>query len=99
MSFPKSIVRKWRGCLLVLGGIFLLSVVGLAAWLVWFLKANEDEAGHILFKNDESLTLEKTSASGVSYKINNSSATFHLDVARVDEHCKRLFPSYAAALE
>ena len=50
------------------------------------------------FSFDAAFDLEKVAPGGTKYTVNNSIATFDLDVADDDRHCRTLFRSYAAAL-
>ena len=45
------------------------------------------------------MALAKKTPGGVEYAVNNSTATFRLDVDEPDDHCGRLFRDYASALE
>ncbi len=52
-----------------------------------------------LFEYNNALKIDKETSDGIKYSINNSFATFYLDIASPDKHCKKLFPDYEAALQ
>jgi hypothetical protein len=95
----RSFVSHWRKFVATLATICILAAAGFAIWFVWKLKHVEDKFGEVGFSNDASLMLHRKSPGGVSYTINNSEATFGLDIAPDDKNCQRLFPNYAAALK
>lgn len=85
----------------VLKGLRLVVAVALVAGLaaiVLFLRKHDD-FGEPRFVHDESLTIEKTTPDGHEYTVNNSLASFTLDVARRDRHSAKIFPDYRSALE
>ena len=78
-------------------------IVGAIAFCVWFLWAvshiGDDADRYGKFGYNEDLTIQKTTADGIKYTVNNSTATFRFDVADDDDHSARLFPDYASALQ
>ena len=52
-----------------------------------------------MFMYDQAFDIEKTGAGGIKYTVNNSIATFDLDVAPADAHTGKLFKDYASAMK
>ncbi len=50
------------------------------------------------FGFDRKMEIKKRAANGTSYTVNNSTATFHLDLAKPDAHSEQVFTNYTAAL-
>ncbi len=96
MRFLPFFFSQWRR---ILGSLAVLAALAALGWFLRFINAFGDQVGAIPFSYDASLSLPKKGPDGVPYSINNSLATFHLDVARPDRNCERLFPNYAAALK
>lgn len=84
----------------ILAGIAALGLVaGLVFILVILPRMDMSGADDIPpFFEDPNLTISKTHSDGTPYTINNSTATFHLDIAKPDAHCARVFSTYADAL-
>jgi hypothetical protein len=85
----------------VLGVLLALSVLGITVFVLFILPRMELAGAHeppTTFELRKELGIERSGPGGLRYTVNNSTATFGLDVTRPDEHCSRLFPDYAAAL-
>lgn len=50
------------------------------------------------FASNKKMAIEKRLPNGTVYTVNNSTATFRLDVVKPDAHCQLVFTNYAAAL-
>ena len=87
-------VRRLSGCLLGIGVITGVWA-GFAALLSMSLP---EDNGPTAFTFDNALAIEKTTLGGTDYTVNNSVATFELDVADEDGHCGIVFDNYAEAL-
>jgi len=51
------------------------------------------------FSRDNFFEVDKTAPDGTKYTVNNSTASFSLDVKASDKHCKKIFRDYSAVLE
>jgi hypothetical protein len=86
---------KWG--LTAVAATVVLGAIGLVVVLVLTQELTGAQ-GFPVFEYDDSLAIEKRTVSGVPYRINNSRATFRLDVEFRDAHARRLFCDYASAL-
>ena len=94
---PKTL----RKALIALG-ILLGTGIVLLIGFVLFVLPHFDIAGAAdmpLHEFVKDMALAKKAAGGVDYSVNNSTASFRLDVDEADDHCGRLFRDYASALE
>lgn len=74
-------------------------MLALAYWCyMFFLNLTGITTPSPTFRYDKSFDIAKTTPSGVKYTINNSTATFDLDIARPDLHGQKVFPTYEDAL-
>ncbi|MHC4917932.1 MAG: hypothetical protein ACYTGB_20865, partial [Planctomycetota bacterium] len=83
-------------------GVLALALVISALFFFLFIVPQMEIAGATdeqpTFSLHKELALEKTGPGGVKYSVNNSVATFDLDVLARDRHAGKLFPDYASAL-
>ena len=93
--------RAWRWAGRLAAGGAAIGGLGLLVLVVFVLPAiglpgvtGADSSFEFL----QSCGLRRATSDGVRYTVNNSVATFALDVERPDAHCRRLFADYAAAL-
>lgn len=86
----------------VLGVALLLAAGGFALLVLYVLPhtatVGADDPPHT-FEYRPEMVITQTAPGGITYRINNSVATFRLDVLRPDLHADRLFRDYRAALQ
>jgi hypothetical protein len=78
----------------LVGGLAVVSVLSLTAWLLWI----HEDWGEPNFRFEESLTIARSTPDGINYTVNNSLATFSLDVARRDRHGRKIFACHILSL-
>jgi len=93
------IPKRVRQVLKILFLLAILGAVGFGVWFAWILRKADDIDDDPYFTRDYDLTIEKTTPEGVEYTVNNSLATFKLDVIVQDKHSAKLFRDYASALK
>jgi hypothetical protein len=81
-------------------GLLVFTVLALVFFVLVILPRPGLLGGHDEkpFSYIKGMDIEKKTPSGVAYSVNNSEATFRLDVAKPDRHSKQIFTNYAAAL-
>ncbi len=81
-------------------GLLALSLLALVFFILVILPRPGLFGGHDEkpFNYIKGMGIQKKTPSGVAYSINNSEATFRLDVAKPDRHSNQIFTNYAAAL-
>lgn len=94
-----SNLRPTRRIVICLFVLALVAAVGFCTWLLWVLRNAEKVGEEPYFTHDPSLSIEKTTPDGIKYTVNNSLASFRLDVVGGDKFTSRLFPDYASALK
>ena len=84
----------------ILAGIAVLGVVALVVFVLVILpRLDRSSLADIPpFFEDKKMAISKTHSDGTPYTVNNSIATFRLDIAKPDAHCARVFSTYADAL-
>jgi len=94
--------RKLLGLILkIAGALAALFLAGVVVFVLFILPTYEISGAQEpppTFEFNKELGIEKSARGGIKYAVNNSTATFDLDVAGADSHCERIFPDYAAAL-
>ncbi len=90
--------RVLRVATWILGILIALVAAGIGG-VVYVLLPRLEFIGESLpvFDFRPELVITQTAPGGIVYTLNNSTATFRLDVARPDEHSRRLFRDYRAA--
>ena len=90
-------VFKWIGR--GMAGLAALTVAALLVYVLVILPRT-DMGGHDVppFSFDKKMALEKRAPDGTVYTVNNSTATFRLDLAKPDAHSEQVFTNYTAAL-
>ena len=91
-----SRLHRHRRLFLTLAALLFSLILLIVFMIFWLPVGGEDPP--LVFQTDRSLDMQKMTQQGVVYIINNSRATFRLDVAPADWHENRLFSDYAAAL-
>jgi len=105
MKLPAALLTKLpsRKRLIQIGAGLAAAAVLVPVVFVVFILPHIEIAGAAdpppVFEYIEAFGIEKSTADRVKYTVNNSVATFDLDVAKADAHCGRLFRDYASALE
>jgi HEAT repeat protein len=82
-------------------GLVIAAAAAIAILLAVYVLTHEIAGAHPpppVFEYDEAFTIEKSTSEGAEYTVNNSVATFELDVAAADSHCRKLFRDYASAM-
>jgi HEAT repeat protein len=98
------VMDKRRIQKLLLRALGVVALLAAAAFIIFFLVVlpQMDIAGAVAplsaFEFRKELAVARTGPGGVSYSLNNSTATFDLDVLCEDGHGSKLFPDYASAL-
>ena len=91
----KWLTRSLKTILLLVVAV-VVAAVGLAAWAIHRLEKVELFDTHNL-SYDRSLDVVRTAPNGARFTVNNSKATFSLDLRPTDRHSERLFKSYEEA--
>jgi hypothetical protein len=91
-------VFRWAGW--GLAGLAALAVVALLVYVLVILPRTEIMGAHDEkpFNFDRTMEIKKLAPDGTPYTVNNSTATFRLDVAKPDAHSQLVFSNYTAAL-
>jgi hypothetical protein len=81
-------------------GLLALCLIALVFFILVILPRPGILGGHDEkpFNYIKGMGIQKKTPSGILYTVNNSEATFQLDVAKPDRHSKQIFTNYAAAL-
>ena len=84
----------------ILAGIAALGVVAMLVFFLVILPRMDMPGATDIppFFEDPKLAISKTHSDGTPYTVNNSIATFRLDIAKPDAHCAHVFSTYADAL-
>ena len=82
-------------------GLLLLGLLALVIFVVFYLPGYTPPGAEDIppFFHDKSMGIERNTPDGIPYTVNNSTATFKLDVTESDEHCELVFTDYASALK
>ena len=85
----------------ILLGLLLLCLFALIIFVVFYLPGYTPPGADDVppFSHDNNMGIERNTPDGIPYTVNNSTATFKLDVTESDEHCELVFTNYASALK
>ncbi len=85
--------------IIIVPAVLLLFTLVVLFWIFVKTESNYHPKGTVKpEKYYPNLAIEKTTSGGTTYFINNSLATFILDIAEPDNHSDRLFKNYAEAI-
>ncbi|MCP4109296.1 MAG: hypothetical protein GY749_27855 [Desulfobacteraceae bacterium] len=78
--------------------VLIVPVFAVVLRVMHFRNATPPSGKEQHFGYNSALKIDKETSDGIKYSVNNSFASFSLDIAPPDKHCKKLFPDYDAAL-
>lgn len=100
MAISLRVKKAFRCVWSVLAGLAALAVATFLVYVLVILPRTEITGAHdeMPFQHDRKMVIEKRAPDGTPYTVNNSTATFRLDVAKPDAHSQLVFSNYTAAL-